>query len=579
MMMRFQTKLILLMGGIALFVLLCILGMTLLHLKHTTDQVKELGKEYTVGVLQHRAEYTVHVFRGLIESDFHRLARIRLSADCPKALPERINAAAFAPTAKENNKTEFTCGIYRDGDSVKYFTAEQLRKLNHRLLENEDGTDSAHNGDIHFIMLEGDIWIHTVRENGCFLLRFDREELQTQIYQNTLTHCILLDQQGRVLLATGKEDPAVMLNIPEVQNLLKMADNDRNNVYTLELPRRFCAAVNLDFPDIGMRNITVFRMYDILTSAPDVTDRIDERLAEFYGFFLLLMGVSVAAMLVPIFLFARRVAKPVVRAVDFANTLADGAFPEPLPPDNSGIVETAMLHQSLNRMRVRLCSMIEKLQRSHAREQKERRYVESTSVQKTEFVLAIANSLSNIIDKIEQKELASRLRHCEDLLQDLAELDTENAPHSARLDAFAFFRNEAAPFADRLEFHYGSNMPQFIFTDRDKLHDLFVRILVPVMEHAVCRLVMSLGQTQDGDAVFFRLEGSGGNQALQNYLNHAAGGTAAHGLDTDMAEKIILLTLAKRSAHLLGGEMDIQCRDDGTYRIEVSFPQDTITES
>lgn len=42
--MKLRTKLILLMGGVALLVLAGILGVSLVHLKHTTDRVQELGK-------------------------------------------------------------------------------------------------------------------------------------------------------------------------------------------------------------------------------------------------------------------------------------------------------------------------------------------------------------------------------------------------------------------------------------------------------------------------------------------------------------------------------------------------------
>ncbi len=560
MMMRFQTRLTLLMGSIALFVLLCVFGVTLLHLKYTTDEVRELGNKYAVDVLKHRGAYSVSVFRGLIEADFHRLARVKLPENESEPFPERVDAIAFS-AGTSGNSMQVTAG-FKPG---KRFTPEELAELNKKFAEAADHIHASHIGDTHFLILDGEIWAHTVRQDGWYLMRMDRTTLREHIYRNTLTHCILLDSAGRELLNTGAE------LTPELTQLVQISAANENRVYSHETPKQVCAVATLNFPDLGMRNITLIRFYDILTNAPDITERIDGSLAEFYAFFLLLIGFSALALLVPMILFARRIAAPVVKAAEFANTLAEGDFPEPLPQDRSGIVETANLYQSLNWMRMRLSTMIEKLQRSHRREQEERKHVENTSEQKTEFVLAIAHHLGGIVDNIgaEQRELAEKLRHCEDLLLELAELDAVNELQPEKLDTFAFFRNEAAPFADKLEFRYGSSMPQYINADREKMHDLFVRILAPVMHHAVHRLVMPL--KTDGESLIFRLDGRGGNRALLDYLRHCEG----HALDS-AAEDVMLLTLAKQTARLLSGTFEIECRNDGTYQVEVSFLQEDL---
>ncbi len=552
--MRFQTKLILLMGSIALFVLLCVLGMTLLHLKYTTDTVRELGTRYAVNALKLRASYTPSVFRSLIESDFHRLAWADLPASDAETFPKRIDMVAFAPKA---DTIRFVSCLMPG----RTFTAEELAALNQKFAAAD--LHDTHIGDTHFLPLDGEIWVHTARQNGWYFLRFSKAMLQEQIYDNTLTHCILTDKEGNILLDTGSG-----MEVPEeLMQLKKMSASRKNEIFCHETPRWICVVVTLDFPEIGMKDITLFRFYDIITSSPDITEEIDGNLAEFYGFFVLLMGVSALALLIPMILFVRRITAPVAKAAEFANTLADGEFPEPLPPDTSGIVEAANLYQSLNWMRMRLSTMFEKLQRSHRREQLERQQLENASEQKSGFILAMADHLGRIIGKDRQNPLAAELRRCEDLLRDLAELDNENELEPVLLETYPFFRNEAAPFADKLEFRYSSDMPRRILADPEKLHDLLCRILEPVMKCAVHRIVMTL--TADEEWIYFRLEGRSGNRALCDYLNHADGS-----LPENAAEDVILLTLAKQTARLLGAEFEIICRDDGTYKVEITFPRE-----
>ena len=591
--MKLRTKLILLMGGMALLVLAGILGVSLVHLKHTTDSVQELGKTYSLRLLTKRAQYTVEMFRHIIESDYHRLAQAPLPDNCSPAdmkaedLPARIDAIAFAPavprgkeTAEKHTVPSVVNGLIKSSDgTIRPMTPGEiaaLDKVSRKVHSDPDHHKKHQHGESHFLMLAGDLWAHCSRGRCWFFLRFNKSAMEEYILNNTMTHFVLLDENGKQVLSTlgsGDSDDALpILTHPDMEKLSRTAMRAENKVFTLALNRWLCVAVKLDFPEFGLRNALLLRIYDVPTMVPEVVAGIDHSLNRFYIFHFLLLAVAGGLLMLALILFARRIAAPLTKAAEFADTLAGGDFPQPLPPEHSGVSETARLYVALNRMRDRLFATFEKLRRSHLREQHARQDAESASGQKTEFIYALADNLRELIRKVpaDQTQLAAGLTQCENLLRDLAELDSDKEPVPEVIDVFAFFRSEIMPFTRNLDVRYASDIPELIRTDRELFHNLIARTLQAVVKHSSGRIRFTVDLDHAGtERLCISLEGSGSNRALLDYLQCRTGNWHISGTET--AEDVILLNLAFRTARKLGGEFEVQYRDDGSYTIRISF--------
>lgn len=596
--MKLQTKLILLMGGSALFIMLGVLGVAMVHLRHTTDEVKNLGRRYTLEFLQKRASHTIGIFRNAAESDFLRFAR--------SPLP-RNESAAFNPVANaffvvRDDGTGFSAVKNPDG-TVGKLDPDTVSSVRRAWLARPVGTPET-----SYLLMDGALWIGSEREQGTahvlYCIRIDRKAFEDTVRKNTGADFMLFDTSGRTIFSTVPEDGKSELSVASGKHLrdllTRLGHTDKNEVIGMEMGRWYAAAAVLNFPEMGIYGVRLIRFYDIDAAVPPVEENVDRRIEEFVLFIYMLMLAAISLVIVPLALFAHRIARPIAGAAAFADSLSSGGFPAPLGADKTGVTETAHLITALNRMRDRLNAMLTKLNRGHARELNARRDAESANALKADFIGAIAHDIGKILDAgmgfvslmkqdrrsgvKEKEELVAavseqfhRLRLTESLLRRLSGLDVEQELKPVCVETFPLIRGELEKIEsirrDRhleLESQYASAMPKAICTDVEKIRTVLGLMLTAVLRCAPVGSRVSFVTETDtsNDRLKFRLEGEGANRAVLDYVLYRSGSQAAENLRA--AAEVIQLTIALRAAHVIGGEFDVTCRDQ-SYAAVLSF--------
>lgn len=627
--MKLRTKLILITGGLALLVLAGVLLISVFHMRHTADHIREAGKEHSRRVVSSNSQHTVKILRNLFENEIQRF----VLADFPeptaeltaKDFPARTDVIIFSPRQKEGEHTHIArpergFSLNSDG-TVTPYPADKIAGFNatlQKLLVQLPDAHKKHHGTF-FLNHDGDLWIATHRDSrdkpcSWFFFRIDKAKTAEHIYLHTQTHIILLDRAKNELLSTKgpaeqdlKKNYADDADAPDrlptiedqyiAQALGSLENKPANELRTIESEELwFCVVAKLDFPDLGIRDLRVVRVFDVPVMSPEVSAQIDKKLTQFHASVLFLLGMGLALIILPLIFFSRRISAPIEGAAKFADTLANGDFPAPMPADRSGVTETARLINSLNFMRDKLTAMINKLNRKQQHEQKARLHAEQTQQQHTDFIRIIAQTIShNAFNGI---ELAAMLRDNDDLrqalngqfsqLQDagsllriLAEINSEPALKPVTFELFPFIRDKVDSFKtacnDRqieLRRQYDADIPKYVKIDRTQLNKVLQlsgeTIINSTMPNSF--LLFSVENDRENSRIIFGLSGCNSNAAIQAYLDQTPD-------DFISAAAVIRLSVIRHFTELLGGEFDAEISGNGSFRIKISFQREELEDT
>lgn len=631
--MQLRTKLILITGGLALLVLSGILLISAFHIRYTSDHIRGAGKEHSRRVVSSNSEHTIDLLRTIFENEIQRF----VLADFPdpdiqqgntltaKDFPARTDVVIFSPPQKKGEhvhtaRPERGYILNRDG-SVAPYPQEEIARFNETLqkvLLTLPDAHKEHHGT--FFLNHGDaLWIATHRDSGdkpCnwYFFRIDKAKTAEYIYLQTQTHIILLDEQRNELLSTKvpaeldlKKNYAEDENAPDrlptikdhyIANALAALKNaPSNELRTIESEQLwFCVVAKLNFPELGIKNLRVVRVFDVPVMSPEVAEQIDKNLAHFHAFMIFLLGMGLMLICLPLIFFSRRISAPIEQAAKFADSLANGEFPAPMATDRSGVTETARLINSLNFMRDKLTAMINKLNRKQQHEQRARLHAEQTQQQHADFIRIIAQTISHSAGN--GSELAAMLRNNNDLQQALrkefdqlqaagtilsilAEITSEPVPDQISFELFPFIRDKVDSFKaacnDRqieLRRQYDADIPKFVKIDRTLLNKVLQLSGETIINSTQPKsfLLFSVENEREDSRIIFGLSGCNSNSAIQAYLDQTPDDFAS-------AAAIIRLSVICHYTGLLGGEFDAECLSNGSFRIRISFPREELEDT
>lgn len=626
--MKLRTKLILITGGLALLVLAGILLISVFHMRHTADHIRDAGKEHSRRVVASNSQHTIEILRDLFGNEIQRF----VLADFPepdhtkltaKDFPVRTDVIIFSPRRKAGEHThaahpEYGFMLGADGVVIPY-PQEKIASFNETLQQVMAVLPDAHkeHHGTFFLTHDGDLWIATHRDSGnkpCswYFLRIDKAKLAEHIYLHTQTHIVLLDEQKNELISTkvpaeldlkknyaDNDAPDRLPTIDDqyiAQTLDSLKNSPANELRTVESEQLwFCVVAKLDFPELGIRDLRVVRVFDVPVMSPEVTEQIDKKLTQFHASILFLSGIGLALIILPLIFFSSRISAPIERAASFANTLANGDFPAPMPADRSGVTETAKLITSLNFMRDKLTAMINKLNRKQQHEQRARLHAEQTQQQHADFIRIIAQSISHNAEN--SVELAAMIRNNDDIktaltgqfdqLQDsgtllrlLAEINTEPGLHPVSFELFPFIRDKVDSFKtackDRqidLRRQYDADIPKYVKVDREQLNKILQLSGETIINSTTPNsfLLFSVENDRADSRIIFGLSGCNTNSAIQAYLDGVPD-------DFSSAAAIIRFSVIRHYTELLGGEFDAEYPGNGSFRIRIAFPREELED-
>lgn len=629
--MKLRTKLLLITGGLALLVLSGTLLISVFHMRHTADQIREAGKEHSRRVVTNNSRHSVEVVRNLFENERQRFVLADFPAADPAETPDaadfpvRTDVIIFSPRRKTGEHThsarpERGFRLNDDG-SVLPLSREEIADFNKTLQQVLIDLPDAHkkHHGAFFLHHGGHLWIATHRDSGSkpcswYFFRLNKNRLAQHIYLHTQTHIILLDAQKTELLSTKipaeldlKKNYAEDINAPDrlpditdpyiAHALDTMTNKPANELISIETEKLwFCVAAKLNFPELGLHDLRLVRVFDVPVMSPEVTAQIEKNLARFHASIFFLLGMGLILILLPLIFFSRRISAPIERAAKFADTLANGDFPTPMPADKSGVTETAQLVKSLNFMRDKLTAMINKLNRKQQHEQKARLHAEQIQQQHTDFIRIIADNISthtgNGIELTamlrENRDLQQalesqfgQLQNAGSLLRLLSRINSEPELDVTIFELFPMIRDKVDSFKNvcndrkiELRRRYDADIPKYVRIDRKQL-DKTLQLAGETIINSTSAdsfLLFSVENDRENARIIFGLSGCNSNSAIRAYLDNAPRDFAA-------ASAVIRLSVIRHLTELLGGEFDAEIRQDGSFGIRISFLREELEDT
>ena len=633
--MKLRHKMMLLTGVTSFLILAAVTALIIVCFLAFLSQIREEGHRYTVNDLHGRARANMFRMRDVVNSSYRRTDSFFIGIDPP--VPELFKVvktqfsnvygidAAVLASCEPGEKMVFPvcCGLLFQKDAPPMETDDfPVLLKSPDLAELIRGTDKTVRTD--FLFPSGEFWIVSCcsesNGSGCkriFALRLDRD------YLNSIA---VAQNEGYILMYGDRVveeafDPAASADIPghireelhRVAARLGMAQGDE--VLTEQLADAtsgsewFATGVCLK-PIPNGPHIRMIRLYQYDSVIPHLPKLFRKQLRILIVSFLILMLAGVGLMVLPLYLVSRQISNPIAQAVSFAEAVASGDF-TPRPEGTCGIQEIDRLLKSLDYLRDRLNAMIGKLKRSHMREQEARKNAENINHLKSDFLTVlhwefreplntVAGFSTLLNDKLERKEVvdaeflgsmvravranvSSMSKLCE-VLRELSVLDIpeSGSVHRENTDTFQMFHElntpllkDAASKGIELEFHYSSDLPAWIFVDKEKTQrmlTLLIEAMIGGMHKQGSVLTCSCG-VRDGKLVY-RCSGTTGNPLPLEYGLYRSAGRPLREFRT--ADGIILLTIVKYISGILEATFDVSSDDKG-YAVSVSLPLDGST--
>lgn len=631
--MKLRLKMMLLTGVTSFLILAAVTVLIIVCFLAFLTQIREEGHRYTVNDLHGRARANMFRMRDVVNSSYRRTASFFIVGMDPpvselfKVVKTQFSQvygvdAAVLAACEPGEKMIFPvcCGLLsqKDGPPVETDEFPFLLK-SPDLAELIRGTSGQVRTE--FLFPSGEFWIVSCasESNGSgrkkiFALRLDRDYLNSIAVAQNEGHILMYGDR----IVEENFDPAAGTDIPghirgelhRVASRLGAAQGDE--VLTEQLADAtsgsewFATGVCLK-PIPNGPNIRLIRLYQYDSVIPHLPGLFRKQLRILIVSFLVLMLAGVGLMVLPLYLVSRQISNPIAQAVSFAEAVASGDF-TPRPEGTCGIHEIDRLLKSLDYLRDRLNAMIGKLKRSHVREQEARKNAENINHLKSDFLTVlhwefreplntIAGFSTLLNDKLERKEnvdaeflesmvravrgsVSSMSKLCE-VLRELSVLDIpeSGSVHRENTDTFQMFHElntpllkDAAARGIELEFHYSSDLPAWIFVDKEKTQrmlTLLIEAMIGGMHKRGSVLTCSCG-VRDGKMVY-RCSGTTGNPLPLEYGLYRSAGRPLREFRT--ADGIILLTIVKYISGILDASFDVSSDDKG-YAVSVSLPLD-----
>jgi|GEM_PF-6664113 len=242
--------------------------------------------------------------------------------------------------------------------------------------------------------------------------------------------------------------------------------------------------------------------------------------------FFLIATIGLLIIIIQLIYISKYIVAPISQAAEFSYKLAKGQFPQRMNFNSRQCDEIVSLVKSLNFMRDRMQSSINKLKLSHKREKEIREEIEKSNRIQSDFLASVSPELRNPMNSIKgwtqlllrdiasdktSIQLTERLQminHSIAILDsqvtsllDVSELHTEYDLHNLSSFSPIEFINELADynlirFKDRdiaMENHFASNIPDKIMTDHDILFSVLDVIACAIIEISSGKIKISYG--------------------------------------------------------------------------------------
>ena len=630
--MKLQLKMMLLTGVTSFLILAAGVTLFIAFFSSFLSQIREEGHRYTVNDLHVRTRANMLRMRDVVHTAYLRASTF-LSATDP-SLPELytlmkhgfdrsygLNAILLA-TCEPGDEMKFPVRyglLSREGKPPEEINDFPALLNSRELAELIRSADKK--GRTDFIFPAGESWIVSYRpgsESGksgkLLAIRLDRAYLDSIAVAKNEGFILLYGNR----LIEESFNPEIRARIPElirremrhVATRLGSAKGDE--VITEQLPDAisghewFATGVCLKpVPDGSY--IRLVRLYQYDSVMPGLPKLLKKKLRILIISSLILMIAGVGLLVLPLLLVSRQISNPIAQAVSFAEAVASGDF-SPRPEGSCGIQEIDRLLKSLDYLRDRLNAMIGKLKRSHMREQEARKNAENVNHLKSDFLTVLywefreplntVDGFSTLLKgKLEHEEsvdtefLESMVRAvranvdsmsklCE-VLRELSILDIpeSGSVHRENTDTFQMFHElnaplikEAAARGIELEFHYSSDLPAWIFVDKEKTQrmlTLLIEAIIGGIHKGGTVLSCSCG-INDGN-IMFRCSGTTDNPLPLEYGLYRSAKRPLREFRT--ADGIILLTIVRYIAEILDASFDVSSDDKG-YAVTISLPME-----
>lgn len=250
-------------------------------------------------------------------------------------------------------------------------------------------------------------------------------------------------------------------------------------------------------------------------------------------------SITAAGFLYMIYLmlhFSRNMVKPLSAAIQFANTLAGGQFPPPLPVPSRRDFEIDQLIKTLNYLRDRLYRYTHKLKKSQEREKKARENAETVNDMKSQFLVRLSpelrtplnsiigyaeiiqNDIKNgLYDKSLDRKINGIMRNAlslnlqvADLLK-ISEIDSrKDAVNSGEFNAVDFMRelvvhNSFLQHEENITIqnNCSQDLPEYLKTDKNILSGILSILINAISKVSGDGEVISCGCTRSSNKIIF----------------------------------------------------------------------------
>lgn len=434
--MRLQTRLILVMGGIALAVMLFVVSFSLYFLKGTLHEIDSIHREYVQSLTRMKVEDGLAIEEELL----YRLTMIsfRLFRNFP-ALPANPDEQSyeFFTGALDHSKESIRCfvgvvsnrndelipqvlfgkGFERTSDGLRTLpgiSLDQPSALKDYLMAPHREPSST------YVIHDHHLWIlHIVPGLDDGNTTYYAFEMSPEF----LVHALNPAHEMIYMIASGQQllcfaDSKSKVTQDEVRTMIQnslppdftsaefsIRDYPVSKLVTFQKQvassSYLLTGIRLRGPlfSAQKKGLSLYRLTPNKATNNVLIERIDRMVEILFVHIFVMLSIGILLFFLPLFLFSHRISKPLTQVVTFANTLANGEFPPPVSYQGK-IEEIATLFKALNHMRDRLNNLFLKQKHSHQRELMARKDAENANLLKSDVLLSMSPNMKKQVSSI-----------------------------------------------------------------------------------------------------------------------------------------------------------------------------------